>query len=106
MIEDNARHKPWRATVAAYALSARLEACAGIIDGPVRLTLKFMFVKPKSVKKSRTLPCVKPDLSKLIRAVEDSLTGIIWRDDSLVVDIVARKVYADVAGVTVIVEVV
>jgi Holliday junction resolvase RusA-like endonuclease len=40
-----------------------------------------------------------PDLDKLVRAILDSLTGVVWRDDAQVVDIVARKVYAETPGV-------
>jgi len=49
--------------------------------------------KPASVK--RSLPSVSPDLDKLIRAVGDSLTdsGVVT-DDSRIVRISARKVYA------------
>ena len=69
---------------------------------PLKLTVTFQFIRPKSVTaKKRPRPSAKPDLSKLVRCVEDSLTGILIRDDSLVVDLVARKVYADCAGVTI-----
>jgi Holliday junction resolvase RusA-like endonuclease len=39
-------------------------------------------------------PAGKPDLSKLIRTVEDSITdGHGWTDDARVVEILARKVW-------------
>jgi Holliday junction resolvase RusA-like endonuclease len=44
-----------------------------------------------------------PDLDKLIRAILDALTGVVWRDDGQVVDIVASKVYADTPGVDVVI---
>lgn len=40
-------------------------------------------------------PITKPDTSKLLRATEDPLTGIVWDDDSRVVECFLRKVYAD-----------
>ena len=41
-----------------------------------------------------------PDVDKLQRAVFDALTEAqVWRDDSLVVDVHARKVYSDTPGV-------
>lgn len=43
---------------------------------------------PKGIPYSRRIPyppAVKPDLSKLMRAVEDALTGIAWADDARVV---------------------
>ena len=48
-------------------------------------------------------PTTKPDATKLVRAVEDALTGVIWRDDSQVVRQWASKVYDDCEGVSVIV---
>lgn len=33
----------------------------------------------------------RPDICKLIRSTEDALTGILWHDDSQVVNIVATK---------------
>ena len=54
--------------------------------------------RPKSVRqKDRALPIVAPDLDKLVRAVGDGVgqSGFIWGDDSQIVEIVARKFYAD-----------
>jgi Holliday junction resolvase RusA-like endonuclease len=54
----------------------------------------FYLPKPKTV--DRQLPSVSPDLDKLIRAVGDSLTdsGVVI-DDSRIVRISARKLYAE-----------
>jgi Holliday junction resolvase RusA-like endonuclease len=38
---------------------------------------------------------VKPDVLKLARAVEDALTGILYRDDAQIVTEVLRKRYGD-----------
>jgi crossover junction endodeoxyribonuclease RusA len=40
-------------------------------------------------------PDKKPDCTKLLRALEDALTGILWIDDSQVVRQVVGKSYAD-----------
>ena len=62
------------------------------IEGAVILICIFYLKKPKTVK--RDIPHVKPDLDKLIRAINDSLIGVAFRDDSQVVHIEARKVYS------------
>jgi Holliday junction resolvase RusA-like endonuclease len=68
-------------------------------DGPFMVGVTFMFNRPKSVSvKARPVPAVKPDLDKLIRAVLDGLTGILWRDDAQVVSIIAKKRYLIAAG--------
>lgn len=90
VLEDNPRTKPWRALVSLVASQHRPET---LITGPVKLTARFYFARPKSVRRAdHTVP---PDCSKLVRAAEDSLKGIVWRDDCLVVQIDARKLYGD-----------
>ena len=54
--------------------------------------------RPKTVKQAkRPLPIVPPDLDKLVRGVGDGIgqSEMIWGDDSQVVELVARKFYAD-----------
>jgi Holliday junction resolvase RusA-like endonuclease len=43
----------------------------------------------------------RPDATKLTRAVEDALTGIVWRDDSQVAEQHVIKRYGEHPGVTV-----
>ena len=61
-------------------------------DEPVAITIDFGLVKPKTSK--RTNPTVPPDLDKLIRAVLDGLTGVVYQDDAQVVKVTAYKVYS------------
>lgn len=65
-----------------------------IIDSPVVLDAKFYLPRPKYHYNSKgaikerfqdARPTGKPDLSNLIKAVEDSLNGIVWADDSQIV---------------------
>jgi Holliday junction resolvase RusA-like endonuclease len=68
-------------------------------DGPFMVGVTFMINRPRSLSvKARPLPTVKPDLDKLIRAVLDGLTGIVWRDDAQVVTLIAKKRYLTTAG--------
>lgn len=64
------------------------------IEGPVVVETTFYFNRPKSVKKSRIFPTVKPDLDKLVRATWDALTGIAFKDDAQVCSTAAWKLYA------------
>lgn len=43
----------------------------------------------------RTYPTTKPDLLKLARAIEDALTGIVYRDDALICAETLRKFYGE-----------
>ena len=44
-------------------------------------------------------PDTKPDLTKLVRAAEDSLRGVLWRDDAQVVRQVTEKRWGEPARV-------
>lgn len=81
----------WRRLVADVA---QQYAPPELWDGPVRIDLTFGLPKPKSAPKSRRVwPDKRPDLDKLIRSVLDSLTHIVFQDDSQIVEINASKDY-------------
>ena len=99
--------KRWQATVSSFAL----QAYRGIpTTEPVYL--KAVFVMPyrkdnygtgrnAGVLKA-TAPhyhISRPDRGKLVRALEDALTGIIWRDDSQVCLALVEKIYGERPGV-------
>lgn len=70
------------------------EAKGHFFDGPVSVRLEFHMPRPKSAPKRVVLPCVAPDLDKLIRGALDACSGPLWLDDSQVVAVVAMKCYA------------
>lgn len=91
--------KPWRAEIRDAARSAY---SGDRLEGALMVVLEFRFLRPVSVKRER--PTVKPDLDKLERAILDALTDSkTIRDDAQVVKVSKEKVYADVAGVHVVV---
>lgn len=63
-------------------------------DGPVHLDVRFYLPRPKRPKWPR--PASRPDLSKLIRALEDELTGTLLSDDARIVSVSATKEWSDV----------
>jgi len=70
------------------------------LEGPVYMTMIFELLRPKSVKpERRPWPHVAPDLDKLVRAVSDAMTGIVYRDDAQLVSGTFEKRYGDVPGV-------
>lgn len=112
IIENSARTYEWRQEVASVA---RKEYKGPIHIGPVRLGLTFMRARPKSHygtgRNARRLrntapacPTGKPDLLKLGRAIEDALSGVIFRDDSQVVSLWMDKTWGDADGVRITVE--
>ena len=104
--DDNPRTAPWRQDVAAIAKQAM--AGAPLILGPVRLAVVFEFPRLKghyrTGKRAHELRphapndvSTKPDLSKLVRAIEDAMTGAVWRDDAQVAELRASKIYTEQA---------
>src|SRR6266566_3609594 len=68
---------------------------------PVRLDLLAEITVPSSWSgrmKARAicgelLPGKKPDLSNIVKQVEDALKGVVYTDDKLIVELNARKIY-------------
>lgn len=96
------RLKAWKASVCDEALRVAQE---GTFDGGLRVHITFALLRPAGHLSKKTgaptpsaprWPEVKPDVDKLARQVLDCLTqGGLIRDDSRVVELVARKVYAE-----------
>jgi len=82
----------WEEAIRAAALEHRPEK---LLDGPLALEATFYRLKPKSKPKKYLYPDTKPDLDNLIKSVKDALEGIIYTNDSRIVDEVVRKRYGD-----------
>lgn len=84
----------WREQI---AWTARYRYRGAPLEGPIILSLHFTIRRPQRPRHER--PVTRPDLSKLTRAVEDALTGVLWHDDSQIVALIANKNYGDMPGV-------
>jgi len=95
--DSNRNLKSWQTLVAESAQHAIAKLPEGhrtlFLDG-VRLTVAFYFPRPKSLPKKVTAHLRAPDLDKVVRAVGDALSQVVFRDDRQVVDLVAMKRYA------------
>ena len=97
LVESSARVKPFRAVAALAATEAwRRPPTADAVG----LEVAFRFVRPKSHHKAdgslrdgAPLTPGKPDIDKLLRALLDALTGVIYVDDLQVACIWATKEY-------------
>jgi Holliday junction resolvase RusA-like endonuclease len=106
-VRDAARHgAPWRRHVARSAAEAMNGS--GLLEGALEVSVIFTVPRPKGHYGAKGLrpsapahPTVRPDVTKLLRAVEDACTGIVWRDDSQIVAQHAYKEYGEPAKVDV-----
>jgi Holliday junction resolvase RusA-like endonuclease len=96
VVSDNPNLKGWRAQVA-YAAGRQARVHGLIESAPVRVLASFYLARPKSLRKKSTPPhLTKPDLDKLMRAIGDAMTGVLYRDDSQVTGLQVTKAYAAV----------
>lgn len=97
-------NKPWRETIAATFVAATPQHQP--LMGLITLAVRFYMPRPKGhygtgknkdiLKPNAPEYCgSKPDTTKLLRAVEDSLNKVAWDDDSKVVFQIAVKKYAN-----------
>lgn len=87
---DNKSVKGWEESVRA----AIQQHCAGaFFEGPVIVRIDFDLPRPKSMPKRVQHHTKKPDLDKLARGSLDAMKGVIWPDDSQVVELHVKKRY-------------
>lgn len=107
--DSSRRAAPWKADVARAAAAARNGG--GLMEGPLRLTVRVVVPRPKGHYGAKglrpsapELPITRPDVTKLLRAIEDACTGIVWRDDAQIVTQIAAKEYGEPARAEIVVE--
>jgi len=88
----------WRQRIASEA--QRAMGGRELLAGPLVLEAVFSLPRPKSRRAGDHYPDRQPDLSKLVRALEDALSGVVYGDDAQLVDERVSKRYAGDLGGT------
>lgn len=110
VLVDMGKHNTaWKAHVAREALKAVFGILKEPLNGALYAQFSFRMPRPKYhfFKDGRLRPgsphyhTVKPDTTKLVRACEDALTGVLWSDDARIALQLAEKIYSDKPGVDV-----
>lgn len=108
--DDNPKSKDWKALM---AWTARSTVGAGFVPLRGALEVEFTFIRARPAghfRKNGELsknglamlyPTTRPDATKLLRAAEDSLTGVLWLDDSQIVTQRVLKRWGEAPGVRV-----
>jgi len=92
VVDANPKTKPWQVLIKHVA--GQYAPPEGPWEGPVALCVRLWMPRPSTVPKVRLgYPTTRPDALKLCRACEDALTGVIYGDDSQVVDLYIQKRY-------------
>ena len=106
-LDDCDKSEDWKVAVRAEAY----RAMSGDIPFacPVSLVVEFRMQRPRyhygtgrnASKLKPSAPewhATKPDATKLLRCIEDAMTGIVWADDAQVVRQEVAKTYSDKPG--------
>jgi len=81
------------------------------LETPVSVFLYTRHAVPQSYSKKRTeaclsgleQPCKKPDIDNIAKTYLDGMNGVVFHDDTQVIDLHVKKVYSAVPGVDVMV---
>lgn len=97
MLESSVHVGGWRSVVAWTAHEEYKPAPPLPAGTAAVLVVEFVMPRPKSLpKKQPTKPHTsRPDVDKLLRAIGDALTGVVWADDGQCVQSVGSKRYAE-----------
>lgn len=105
-INKNRMYDPQTQEKASFAFQVKAQHTHnGLFEGPLRLDILFYFPVATYFSKRKSehiLTChheKKPDLSNLIKFVEDALNNVIYKDDAQICIISAQKLYSEVPRV-------
>ena len=92
---DPAKSRVWKEFVRLTAIAAGCRP----LSGPLRMEVVFFLKAPKDLAKrlergENIVHIKKPDVSNLVKGLEDALIGICYADDSQIVDSRQLKHYA------------
>ena len=74
-----------------------------MIEGPCVLRIDAYFEVPKSKSKrfreaalnGTERPTKKPDIDNIVKAIQDALNGLAYKDDAYIVHLACQKFYRD-----------
>ena len=109
---DPEKSRNYKAYVRLLATQAMKENDFEMITGACAIKIWAYFDIPKSKSKkfkeaalaSKERPTKKPDADNIVKAILDALNGLMYKDDSCIVELSCVKYYSDVPRVEVYVQ--
>jgi Holliday junction resolvase RusA-like endonuclease len=92
-------------------LATKAKGSGSTLEGSVSVFIYISFSVPQSYSKRKREACLsgetkhtkKPDLDNVAKAIIDGINGIIFKDDSQIINLHVTKVYAEVGKVEVLI---
>lgn len=106
---DPEKSRNYKAYVKMLATQAMKDSGFAMIEGPCVLRIDAYFEVPKSKSKKfreaalsgLEYPTKKPDIDNIIKAIQDALNGLAYKDDALIVKLGVVKLYSEIPRVEV-----
>ena len=100
---DPEKSRNYKAYVRMLATQAMKETGFEMIDGPCAVIINAFFEVPKSKSKrfreaalnGTERPTKKPDADNIVKAIQDALNGLVYKDDAYIVHLTCQKFYSD-----------
>ncbi len=83
-----------------WGINLRSQHDETLFNGPLGLDVTFFMPIPSSASKKRHAQLldgfhfIKPDISNLLKFIEDSAQGILYRDDCIISKVMCQKIYS------------
>lgn len=106
---DPEKSRNYKAYIRMLATQAMKDRGFTMIEGPCVLRIDAYFEVPKSKSKKfreaalsgLEYPTKKPDIDNIIKAIQDALNGLAYKDDALIVRLGVTKLYSEIPRVEV-----
>ena len=100
---DPEKSQNYKAYVRMIATQAMKDTGFEMIDGPCAVIINAFFEVPKSKSKrfreaallDQERPTKKPDADNIVKAIQDALNGLTYKDDAYIVYLACQKFYSD-----------
>ena len=100
---DPEKSRNYKAYVRMLATQAMKDTGFEMIDGPCAVLINAFFEVPKSKSKKfreaalldQERPTKKPDADNIVKAIQDALNGLTYKDDACIVHLACQKFYSD-----------
>jgi Holliday junction resolvase RusA-like endonuclease len=105
VVDANSKATPWKNHVA-HVAKERMEARGlPLATGALRMEIRIFVPRPQghwtskgelsAEGRRKPFPISRPDLTKLVRGIEDAMTGIVYKDDAQIISQYVSKFWAE-----------